>query len=352
MVAVSKRPSRRALVVFNVAVLGIALLLPVTVSAADPIAGAIAGPVRPEPGWNQDSDFLKAKREGRVVIDAAGKAVVLSSPPVMTLAAPAVTLLDTTVIKKVWEPLGTGGRDNNSKAYTDKNYWNLCAPGGVAVALYYFPASRGLVTGIAGSSYVEPNSAYKTYSDGSWYASTFWYGSDGASNGRGLMMYLAYYLKPTGRTWTYRGIFDWTKLPGQTGYGTPQNRVLDALNWEASGRTTLAYFYVWTKASSLTATTFHNNIVSTVGFSGKAVLVAARTTDGTRKLPQWSKTGSRINHTIAVVGYDDTKGTYSVMDTCGPGCNNTGLAVGVRTISQTDLWTLVTKETDDDGMIW
>jgi hypothetical protein len=54
----------------------------------------------------------------------------------------------------------------------------------------------------------------------------------------------------------------------------------------------------------------------------------------------------------AVVGYDDTAKTYSVMDTCGPGCNSTGLAVGVRTISQAALWTLMRAETDDDGIIW
>jgi hypothetical protein len=40
------------------------------------------------------------------------------------------------------------------------------------------------------------------------------------------------------------------------------------------------------------------------------------------------------------------------MDTCGPGCNSSGLAAAVRTIDQDDLWTLIHAETDDDGIIW
>ncbi len=285
-------------------------------------------------------------------MDASGKATVLATAPLAALAAPVSKILDTTVIKKIWEPKGSGATDNNGKAYTDLNYWNLCAPGGVAVALYCWSASRSLVTGIAGDSYTEPNTAYQTYSSGNWYATTFWWGSDSVSNGRGLIMYLAYVLKPTGRTWAYGGIFDWSKLPNQVGYGTPQNRVVDALNWEASGRTSLSYFYVWVKASALTSDGFHYRVVTDISTQGVPVLVAARTSNGTQHLPQWSASGSKVNHTVAVVGYDDTAKTYSVMDTCGPGCNSSGLSVGVRTISQSALWTLVLAETDDDGIIW
>ena len=77
----------------------------------------------------------------------------------------------------------------------------------------------------------------------------------------------------------------------------------------------------------------------------------ARTSNGTQHLPQWSASGSKINHQIALVGYNDTAGTYSVMDTCGPGCNSSGLAAAVRTINQDYLWTLIHAETDDDGII-
>lgn len=358
---VSRRAAMRAFVALVAAVLVFQAgsVAPPSAVAADPSAGSVAGPVPPEPGWSQDPAFVAAKQEGRVVVDASGRATVVATAPVTTLAAPVSKQLGTTVIKKIWEPKGTGAKDDNGLAYTDRNYWNLCGAGGAAVALYYWPESRDLVTGIAADSYTEPNSAFKTYYPagkpelkGQWYDTTFWWGSDSESNGRGLIMYLSYYLKPTGRTWAYRGIFDWSKLPNQVGYGTPQNRVADALNWEASGRTSLYYFYVWAKASSLTSSGLHDRIVTDIATQGVPVLVAARTSNGTQYLPQWTASGDKINHTVAVVGYDDTAKTYSVMDTCGPGCNSTGLSVGVRTISQAALWTLMQAETDDDGIIW
>lgn len=357
----SRRLSARACVALATVVLVVqaGFVSPPPVGAADPSGGSKAGPVPPEPGWSQDPDLVAAKNEGRVIVDASGKATVLATAPLAALAAPVAKVLDTTVIKKIWEPNGSGAKDNNGKAYTDLNYGNLCAPGGVAVSLYYWPESRSMVTGIAGASYTEPNTAYKTYYPagqpdlkGQWYATTFWWGSDSVSNGRGLIMYLAYYLRPTGRAWAYRGIFDWSKLPNQVGCGTPQNRVVDALNWEASGRTSLSYFYVWVEASALTSSDLHYRIVTDISTQGVPVLVAARTSNGTQHLPQWTANGSKVNHTVAVVGYDDTAKTYSVMDTCGPGCNSSGLSVGVRTISQTALWTLMRAETDDDGIIW
>jgi hypothetical protein len=103
--------------------------------------------------------------------------------------------------------------------------------------------------------------------------------------------------------------------------------------------------------SSLTKADFHSHVVSDITQT-VPVLVAARTSNGTQHLPHWTAGGSKIIHQIAVVGYNDTAGTYSVMDTCGPGCNSSGLAAGVRTIDQDDLWTLIQAETDDDGIIW
>ena len=165
------------------------------------------------------------------------------------------------------------------------------------------------------------------------------------------MMWLAYKMKPTGVTWEYPGIFNWSALPLKSGYGTPQNRLVHAVNWEASGHTKLKYFYVWVPASSLTKADFHAHVVSDITQS-VPVLVAARTSNGTQHLPMWTASGSKINHQIVVVGYSDTAGTYSVLDTCGPGCNSSGLNPAVRTIDQDDLWTLIMAETDNDGIIW
>jgi hypothetical protein len=72
---------------------------------------------------------------------------------------------------------------------------------------------------------------------------------------------------------------------------------------------------------------------------------------GSVHLPQWSSSGA-LYHTVAVVGYNDSNSTFAVMDTCGPGCNNTGQAAHVAWMSQSQLLTLVKAETDHDGIVY
>lgn len=78
-----------------------------------------------------------------------------------------------------------------------------------------------------------------------------------------------------------------------------------------------------------------------------------RTGNGTVSLPEWT-TANGVNHSIAIVGYNDSASppNYTFIDTCGPGCNNTGQSAGVKTVSQSIMWTLLRAETDNDGIIW
>jgi hypothetical protein len=87
---------------------------------------------------------------------------------------------------------------------------------------------------------------------------------------------------------------------------------------------------------------------------GVPVVVAARTSDGTSALPFWNikARASAANHFVTVVGYDDSAGTYAVMDTCGTTCNDQNTRGGVRNISQAALFALIVAESDNDGIMW
>lgn len=318
-------------------------------------SNSLGGVAPLDPTWAQDPAFVTAKLQGRVVVLPSGQAATLDAPAGAPAAYPSSKVLSTSVISKIEEPFGIGA-DDKGKSYQDWNYWNLCGEGAVAVGLYYWPNSSAMVTGIAGDTYTEPNPGYSGLKTGGhrWYASTFWWGSNNGINGRGLIMYLAMIERPAPRLgqWQYPGIFNWQVYPGSTDYGTDMGRQTDALNWEASGRTTLTWFYVHAAVSLLSQTTLHNYVLSDINQSGVPMIADAKTADGVRNLPQWSRTGSRVNHSVAIVGYNDTASTYYVMDTCGPGCNSTGLSVGVRSISQYNLWMLISEESDGDGIVW
>ena len=79
--------------------------------------------------------------------------------------------------------------DDRGHAYSDRNYWNFCAPGAAVVAMYYFANSHPLATGIPARTYTEPrNNGYQ--------ATTYWTATDRSSNGRGALMWMAEYVKP------------------------------------------------------------------------------------------------------------------------------------------------------------
>jgi hypothetical protein len=329
--------------------------------AAHTRAGGTGGVSAAEPASQQDPAFLALKDAGRIGRRADGSFGVLAPLPVslapglttsgslpfnlgharkLTNAPSARLPIDWT--GRVWEPKGSGGVDDRGHAYTDPNYWNFCAPGAAVVAMYYFANSYPLATGIGARTYTEPrNNGHQ--------ATTYWTATDRSSKGRGALMWMAEYVKPpVGYAWPLRGMVNWsTPYPPST----PVNRLRDALNWEASGRTRVDYFYVQAKASTLTRAMLQIDIRSDVGVARVPVIATVRTGNGTVSLPAWRKTAG-VNHSIAIVGYDNIASTYTFVDTCGPGCNNTGRAAGVYTVSQATMWALLRAETDNDGILW
>ncbi len=320
-------------------------------SAGSPTGNSTGGVLPPDPGSRQDQALVIAKEQGRVRVHPDGRVEILATP--LATSYPSASTLDTSWTGKVWEPQGSGTDDASSK-YTDNNYWNFCGPGATAVTLWYWTTyGQPFVTGIATQPYTEPNASLSIK------ATTTWNATDGVSNGRGAIMYFAEKELPTpGGTplpWHYPGVIDWTSsYPND---GTPVDRIRDALNWEISGETSQSLTsvtgpYVWTPYTSSLTQSALLSVVQRDVYGLKAPLVAnVATSSGRYNLPNWGKRGS-VNHSITIVGYDDSKGTYTYIDTCGPGCNNSGAAAGVYTVSQKTLWVLLGAETDHDGIIW
>ncbi len=314
-----------------------------------PHAPPTPGPTpRPTPGasWVQDSSFIAAKMAGRVGRDSQGRAVVLAQAPELTF--PTSAGLDTSWSGLIQEPPRTG-TDDRGVAYTDYNYSSFCGAGAAAVTLYYWPGSTAAVTTKAGS-FTEPVDWASPY-----HATTYWKATGPNGYGRGMIMYLSEVAWPApdkGAPWWQKpGIVDWTTRPGLA--ATNVANLTDAVNWEASGGSKLDYFYVAVAADRLSAADLRTFVHIDIHY-GVPVIIAARTSDGTYALPYWNvkSTSRAVNHFVTIVGYDDAAGTYSVMDTCGPTCNDKNARAGVKTMSQAALFALIAAESDNDGVIW
>jgi hypothetical protein len=307
------------------------------------VPGSSSGAVLPaEPGSDQDPAFVALKNAGRIGRRSDGTIGVLA------VDAPALTPGDKSTLLynhtgNVQEPKGSGAHDDNQVNYTDLNYWNLCGPGSAAVATYYFVNSDPFLLTIPADNYREPAAVLHR-------TTTYWKATDASSEGRGELMYLAEDVYPTGVNWNYSGIVKWE---GSFPYGTPINRWRDGVNWVASGQTQLNYFYVIAKPANLTQAQVLYDVENDVAGVGVPILADVLTGDGTHHLVGWTA-GSGINHSIAIIGYDNTvsPATYTYIDTCGPGCNDTGTAAGVHTIHQSAMWALIQAETDSDGIVW
>jgi hypothetical protein len=326
---------------------GTARPAPTSIATANPGPTPTNPPTIPQAGasWQPDSTLVLAKFEGRVTIDSAGRVQILATLPLSReyLAAAA---LDTRWTGLVQEPPRVG-TDDKGVAYTDYNYSLFCGAGTAAVVLYYWPATSKTVTSKVGS-FVEPVNIGPNR-----YARTYWKAQDAGGYGRGMILYLAeneWPLPDRNQSWWPRpGLMNWDAHPPST---YVQNLV-DGLNWEASGQTRLNYFYVIVPASELSAAALLDHVHADIAL-GVPVVVAARTSDGANSLPFWrvKSTASAVNHFVTIVGYDDTAGTYTVMDTCGATCNDRSMRAGARPMSQAALFSLIQAESDDDGIMW
>ena len=310
-----------------------------------PSAPGTASPIDTDRPWQQDPIFLRDKSDGRVAIDAKGEVVIIDRLPA-TFDYPSAGSLDTSWTGKIQEP-PSAGTDDRGKPYTDNNYSLFCGAGAGAVVMYYWPASNKMVTTTA-DTFTEPVNLGTNR-----YASTYWASEDAGGYGRGMVMYLAEVEWPMvdrGASWWKRpGLMNWGAQPPST--DVPN--LIDAINWEASGRTRLNYFYVAVPASKLTAATLLDHVHADISM-GVPVVAAARTSNGKVALPYWrvKPIKSAVNHFVTIVGYNDSAGTYSVMDTCGTTCNDANARSGVSIISQATLYQLIAAESDDDGIMW
>jgi hypothetical protein len=254
-----------------------------------------------------------------------GKTVGWSSGLYLAVASlPSAHSLDTSVVSKIVEPPGSG-RDDQSAYYTDLSYWNFCVPGTVTAALSYFTSN--VIQWPAGY-FKEPYGPYIT--------STYWTSSDSVSGystvGRAYLMHIAMQSKPP--SFSSPGLASFASYPS-TGATLAGSR--DVLNWEASGHASgwQNFFYQVVGASGLSAATLHGDIKRDI-YGGHAVLTSVNTA----YLPNWSRS---LGHSIAVIGYDDSAGTYRYVDTCGARCNGSSQATngGVWTISQSRLYSAI-----------
>jgi hypothetical protein len=303
-------------------------------------------PPGPTPGasWQQDSSFIAAKMGGRVARDSNGGVVVLTRAPELTF--PQAATLVTSWSGQIQEPPRTG-KDDRGVAYTDYNYSGFCGAGAAVVTLYYWPASHGAVTTRSGT-FVEPVNLGTNR-----HATTYWKAEGAGGYARGMILSLAEEEWPTPDHglpwWPLPGLMNWSASPPSTNVAN----LTDAVNWEASGGSRLAYFYVAVRAAEMDQTDLRAFVHLDIHY-GVPVIVAARTSDGTYALPYWNvkSTSSAVNHFVTIVGYDDTAGTYSVMDTCGTTCNDKNARAGVKTMSQAAVYALIVAESDNDGVIW
>jgi hypothetical protein len=235
---------------------------------------------------------------------------------------PPAHTLPTATVKRIVEPPGSGN-DDHGHAYSDQNYWNFCGPGAATAVLAFF--SSHVTTWPAGS-FSEPYGPHTS--------TTYWASSDSGAVGRAYLMHIALQVKPP--TFSTAGLASFTYYPT---HGTQLANARDVLNWEASGHASgwSTFFYQDVAASGLSATTLHHDITRDIS-GGHAVFADV----DTGYLPNWSRS---LGHSIAIIGYDDTAGTYAYVDTCGTRCNGSAQATngGVHHVAQSRMHTAITS---------
>lgn len=266
-------------------------------------------------------------------------------------------------------PNATQYTDDAGSSYNDGYYFTFCGPGAADVAAWYMPFPNNDAT------YTESDSLPGNGQDGGSHSpgALTWYGQDGSGGSeawrlRGYMSYLALGMHVP--SWhdannnPIYGMLPWSfNTTGAPGGSTLQS-VRDVLNWEDSSEnpsTWANYFYTvtWNNSVNNIGVTLHNDIVTDVANSGRAVVVEVNAKD----LPNWT-TSNNVNHFIAIIGYDDNADQYYYIDTCklfthchNQGGANQGDTPDVHYISEEDLTTAVsaistTTGTGDGGWVW
>lgn len=267
----------------------------------------------------QNPAWVKQKEAYQIARPGYSKALVA--------AVPASQTLSTSYSDQIWEP-PTVGTDAAGHSYTDYYMGNMCGPGATTVALDYW--NNVNTRAVGGHSYSDPH------------ATTYW----NDSHERAYMMYIATQVYPPYYT-----------SAGEMSYGTYSSAdsanldVTDALNWEASNHNSSSwfnYFYLLVNPSGLTLSTLKNNVASDIANYGVPPVVSINDA----YLPDWNNSAYRGgSHDVAVIGYNNTAGTFTYAETCTAGVCGT-LGTGHYTISQQQLLNGIENDNGNGALIW
>jgi hypothetical protein len=249
-----------------------------------------------------------------------------AAPATTPAAAPAARLLNTGVAAQVLEPDGDGVDSANTR-YSDHYLWNMCGPGATTVAASYWKDVL--------------HNGRRTFHDP--HATTTW----DDTHARSFMFYLATQVAVPG--WPSPGEMSYGAYPDA---GTATSDVRDVLNWEASGHNTSTwrgFYYGVADASTLNASTLNQHVVSDVGQDGRPVVAAL----DAYYLKEWAG-GYHTSHLVAVIGYDNTKHTYTYVETCGRDCHTS--SSGVETMTQDAFLNAIEQDLPHNkvsgGLVW
>ena len=207
--------------------------------------------------------------------------------------------------------------------------WYLCGPGAAAVASWYWSFA--------------PFPGDGTYSDP--HASLYWLTNYGKTD----IMHIAYGINPPNSGWTSPGVMYYGTYPSA---GTSNPDLLIGMNYEASGESSnwQNYYYLLASYSNLIA----SNLLSDIEYDTYSYGVPPVVSVNDRYLPDWQNSNYRgESHDIAILGYNNSNSTYTYYETCDSGkagCETTGY--GVKTISQSELYTAIENDGQEGGLIW
>jgi hypothetical protein len=328
----------------------------------------------------QNASRLAMKRQGllrynrttrQVEVASASTTASFQASAVMAAAVTSGNIAtDADAIASFIEPLGgnvsLSEKDDAGHHYNDQNFWGFCVDGAGAVAADTFTMPMdSYFTG----SYTEPWGAH--------IETTYWTGSDTdawggfATKGRSYMLYLADKVQPqnpqsanfNSYVWDVKtnkydilkntpGIMDYRTYP-KTG-GSNLAVLTDALNWGASWENRFGPWpgYFFDHVTSFSQALLHADVVNDITNNYEAVVVSLDAQqllyNLTTGLGNWGSTGKDakgnpivVGHAISIVGFDDTKGTYQYVDTCGARCSGGPFNGGVHSIRQTTLYNAV-----------
>lgn len=298
----------------------------------------------------QDPKLVAAKEGG--LIRRNGNLVSIATTSVNADALtsyPAAMTLNTGVTGMLVETQGNQ-YDDQHHAFLDDNYFRFCAAGGATVAAYYWQPTY--LTARVGASYTEPYGPHMT--------TTYWRAADTgtasdtgngyATQGRGYEMYMAEQVLPP--SFSRPGVVNFDSFP-TTGGSLPDTR--DAINWEQTGHASdwqTWAFYVFHSGAG-TQSELVANVKNDIYWYSAPVVVDVNTDvtilGTTYRLPNWTR---NVAHTITIVGWNDTTGTFVYLDTCGVLCNGSAGAHngGTYSVSYATMFKLI--QSLGYGYVW